>query len=133
MTDESSRGHACLAVTGSFDPDELTRLLGEPTRTARAGQIPRPGAAPYRSDTWHLETEPSGSGWSTKVEEILGRVRPNAAAFRAVCETHGLQPSIHLVAYVAGATWPDGLSAETVREIADLGCGIDVDLYCIGE
>jgi hypothetical protein len=44
--------HACLSVWGSFDPADLTRLLGVEAKTRRAGDV-RPGGRTEDDDLWH--------------------------------------------------------------------------------
>ena len=123
--------HACLAVEGRFDPDELSALLGvQPDASGRAGEPLRSGKVRER-DSWHYKTDRERDwDWPRHLESVLAVVRPHAAAFRSFCETHQADAEVHLVAYMNGGTPIGALSREAIRELAEVGCGIDIDLYC---
>jgi len=130
--EDAPRIHACLAVTGRFDPEALTMLLGvAPTVSGRTGDPEpyRPGKS-REKDLWHFKTvEAADFDWPLHLAQVLSVVRPHAAAFREFCTSHGAEAAVHLVAYVNGGTPIGAIPAEMVGEIAALGCGLDIDLY----
>jgi hypothetical protein len=129
--DEAPEIHACLAVEGTFDPDELSTLLGvKPDTEGRAGEKLRNGKSRER-DSWHYRTKREHDwDWPRHLESVLAIVRPHAAAFREFCDAHQADREVHLVAYMTGATPIGAVGRDAIRELAEIGCGIDIDLYC---
>jgi hypothetical protein len=54
---------ACLFVAGSFDPSELSRLLGVEAKVRRAGDRLGTSKLFASADSWHLSTG-AKSRWS---------------------------------------------------------------------
>lgn len=131
-TSDAPNVYACLAVTGRFDPDALTSILGvAPSVTGRAGD-----PEPYRAgktreqDLWHFKTvEAAEFDWARHLAEVLSIVRPHADQFREFCSSRGAEVAVHLVAYVNGGAPIGAFPAEMVSELGALGCALDIDLH----
>jgi hypothetical protein len=121
---------ACLFVAGAFDPNILSELLGVEGRMRRKGDVL--GALIAREDSWHFSTPHQHSvDWPSAVEQILVLVRPHAERLRNLQRQYRLQIKLDLCAEMYGdARTPLGwLPPKTIAELANLGAGIDIDLY----
>jgi hypothetical protein len=121
---------ACLFVVGSFDPDELTELLGVGAKTRRAGD--KIGRLTASEESWHFSTPKQSSvDWPAAIEQVLAVVRPHEKELRAYKQKHGLRIRLDLCAemYDNARTPLGGVSPETIAELARLDAGIDIDLY----
>ncbi len=128
MSDEPEIS-ACLLVCGSFDPRELSLLLGVDAASDRAGEMRRNGVA-REEDSWHYRTDKTRSfDWPDHLETVLGIVRPHLGDFLAFCDTRSLYREIHLVSTMTDGTPIGSFTAEQVADLAQLGCALDIDLY----
>lgn len=121
---------ACFFVSGSFDPMQVSQLLGVEGKIRRAGD--RVGALTAREDSWHFSTARRQSvDWSSAVQEVLGLIRPHAAELRQLCLTKGVVFRVDLCAEIYdNSRTPIGtIDRAVIAELADLGAGIDIDLY----
>ncbi|HWS93427.1 MAG TPA: DUF4279 domain-containing protein, partial [Mycobacterium sp.] len=90
--------YACLAVSGSFQPQDLSTMLDAAARITRTGEARRDGT-PWESDSWHFSTARTASvDWPEHLDRVLDLVRPRMDEFRSFCRDRDLDVEIHLVA-----------------------------------
>jgi hypothetical protein len=128
MSDEPEVS-AGLLVCGSFDPRELSLLLGVDAAIGRAGEMRRNGVA-REEDSWHYRTAKTRSfDWPERLEKALDIVRPHFSDFLAFCDRRSLYREIQLVSTMTHGTPIGSFMAEQVADLARLGCSLDIDLY----
>lgn len=131
----SSRVTAHFQLTGfSGSPAEITAALAmRPTRTWRAGEPVGPGTSvPHRNNAWILDSPLRGSDdVAEHVEAVLARLRGNWPEAVRLCRQYEAQ--MHgVIRYYGEAVPPISFSAETLRQLAELGALLDVDFYVLG-
>lgn len=127
----------------SFDPAELTRLLGiTPSRTWRRGEALRSGRTRTHTVWWWETPERAGPDSEALVREVLDTFEPVVDALVNASADWGLELVLGLVIHMNGtieidngSPWADvptpglALSLETVERLARLRCHLDVDQY----
>lgn len=102
--DEAPEMHACLAAEGTFDPDELSTLLGvKPDAGGRIGEGLRNGKVRER-DSWHYRTKRDSTGTGRDTWSRCWRSCAPTLMRSATSATLTKHPEIHLVAHMTGAT-----------------------------
>ncbi len=129
---------AWFRVTGLFDPSEVTAALGvAPTRTWRKGE--REELTPCllnEADAWEVA---SPLGKELVVAEhfraLLLVFHPHAAVIRQFCAAHPDTRSEFMAEVMSNEGNPNVyyLDRELVRQIADVGAGLDMDDYNLPE
>lgn len=110
-----------------LDPDEVTRATGiAPATTWQAGQTIGTSIRRYKKNGWRIEAEDGAAEIEQQVDSVLARL----AAARAALEPFLRRCESELSLVVRG---DHGMPAvyftpAQLRQIAALGCGIDVDI-----
>ena len=122
---------AKLVVWGRFEPLEVSELLGVEGSVRRHTDLRRDGMPWTRQqDAWAFKTQPELTvDWPAHIEQVLSLVRPVKAEFRKYCQRYELEGEIGLVATMSGFAPIGTLSRSAIQEIAELGFGVDIDLY----
>lgn len=120
-----------FSLHGNFDPQEATRLIGrEPSRTWRMGEVRVPHSPlVYQSSGWRLEVGPV-RGWSAEgpLSELLIDVWALADRIALVVKTFGLRSELSCSIYASGRFPAVSLDSTAVRQLADLGASLDIDI-----
>jgi hypothetical protein len=126
---------AALTLTGTFNPTEISRRLGlSPSKTARCGERIGKSALRYKFDLWSISTDKRDSlALEEQVREILARVGTSANSIRMVRDELSIYVELACAVYVQGQAPSMTLSPETVAQLAELGAGVDIDLYVIDD
>jgi len=124
--------HFTLTGTG-FEPDEVTTATGlSPDKVWRVGDVIGGSRRTYEHNGWRLA---SGTGDTLDVgeqlEALLGRLEPARSGLERFMTTEHAE--IGCVVYAHESVPEMHFSREALRRVADLGAGIDVDLYCLIE
>jgi hypothetical protein len=120
--------YAYFCVTGSFDPDEITRRIGvSPTYAVKEGE-PGRYVKKTKCSRWQLrsrlgEQEPI----ELHVKDVLDQMDANKSAFEKLsCEFGG---TMQLVGYFAKNEPGVHFEREIVKRIAQYALSIDCDFY----
>jgi len=111
--------------------DLSAELMTKPTHSWRKGDLGKLSNKPMKNNYWALS---SGLDKSEKidkhVETLLGKIRPNKRHFVRV--GNRFHPVLSCVVYSYGGDRPClGFSRTVIKELAELGADIDIDLYAI--
>ena len=125
--------HVTFWILGdTLDPGRVTAVLGiGPTYATRKGELTPRTRIPSPMGSWSLETE--GRLASTSLERhvayLLDVLEPAKAQVRSFADDPSLRVEFHC--YWMSETGHGGpiLSRDVLRRIADLGAGLDFDLY----
>ena len=120
------------ALTGTFDPDAVTRFSGiSPTKIWRYGDPISNTALTRKHDGWILSTaEKASHDLNERVQEMLSQLHHHADKLRDICRTLELDAEIACVVYVDEEQVPAlHLDREIIRQVADLDAEVDIDLY----
>lgn len=122
--------YACLDVSGTFDPADVTRMLGVEASAHRAGELRRNGKH-WDQDSWHFSTAKEESWeWPEHLDSVLALIQPCSDDFVRFCDDRALEREVHLIAEMTGETPIGSFSVEQVADLARFGCSLDIDLYC---
>jgi len=121
--------YAYFHVSGSFDPDHITRTVGvTPTETKREGDVI--GTTPKKrpSSLWALHSRVNPSApLDEHVRDVLNQLDSSKAAFEKLSREQG--GTMQLVGYFRDVSPGVHFDLETVRRCADYGLCIDCDFY----
>jgi hypothetical protein len=128
---------ASLGVFGTFEPNELSGLVGVEGEVARRGDS-RPGGRRHGEDSWTFRTaeEPS-LDWEGHLRRALAVTEGHEEQFARFCDDRQLERQVAVIAKMTAPS-PDGaaetplgtIPRELVERLATLGCALDIDLYC---
>jgi hypothetical protein len=128
-----NRIYVAYVLRGALDPDEITATVGvEPTRTWREGDPAGfKGRSRFRDSGWEVQ---SRSDETTYVEDHVHAVfevlRPGWQELAELGRRYDAYLDCALYIYETGAP-ALVLEADDVAALAELNCGISVDLYCL--
>lgn len=126
--------HVTIGVHGDdLDPDEVTRILGcAPSRSHRRGG-PRPrNLPPWPRGAWLLSVEGKAPvGPEQLVSALLDRLPSDPAVWESLRSRFDVRLGFGLFQGVWNRGF--GLSAQVLRRIAEMGLGLDFDIYADGE
>jgi hypothetical protein len=124
---------AALTLTGAFDPVEISRRLGlAPTKVARRDERIGKSALQYKCDIWSISTGKRESlALEEQVREILAQVGTSAHAIRSARDELSISVELACAVYVEGQAPSMTLGPETIAQLAELGAGVDIDLYVL--
>jgi hypothetical protein len=121
-----------LTVSGEVDPELVSRALGvTPTRTARRGEVRRPGAPPVKETYWYWSTTNSNElDGASYLGDILDLLDAHRADLEHLQRSHSLQVVATVNAYVDPATdaipWVE-LDHNLLARITRLGIDVVFD------
>jgi hypothetical protein len=109
MSDTATEGPdvwGSLTVSGEVDPELVTRALGvTPTRTAKRGEVRRPGAPPVKETYWYWSTTRSNElDGASYLDDILDLLDAHQADVEHLRYSHGLHVVATVNAYMDPAT-----------------------------
>jgi hypothetical protein len=116
-------------------PNEMSERLGlDPTKTWRRGDVLREGQKPQADHHWVLTMAPRRS-WSfdEPLEELLASITQHAVELRELVRRDGVTAQVCLVGYLFDSSPGVTLSSDTLATLADLGVGVNMDLYVMEE
>ena len=121
--------YAYFTVTGSFDPDEITRRLGtSPTDSWRKGDLHPRTSMERKFSRWCLYSRlPREEQLENHIIDVLAQLDLNAAAFASVSEEYGGR--MQLVSYFHESYPGLYFEASLVSGLARYGLIVDFDFY----
>ncbi len=131
---ETGKLAASFTLTGfDVNPEEITAMVGvTPTQTWRTGDLVDPRATVRRkSNGWKVSSE---SDTAADLGELVGKVlvilRPGWPVLQQLVAQHNALFNCVVHVYDSGAP-AISLDKDLIRAVADLGVGVDIDLYCL--
>jgi Domain of unknown function (DUF4279) len=120
-------------LTGAFNPDEITAVVGiAPTKTHRAGDLISPRATMrYQNNVWRLDSSLDQScDLEDHIKDVLERLQPGGAALINLCTQYAA--SIECVISSYGGDRPAiAFSRDLLKQVTALNAEIGVDLYVL--
>jgi len=116
-------------LQGSFDPDDITDMLGiPPDRTWREGEARWP-LLRWETSGWSLVVGPEQSvDLEAQLKSMLDTIEPIQDRVRAVRDRYQAEAGVFCSADVVDQTPAIILGAETIRRLARLGLDLDIDI-----
>ncbi|MEV6063710.1 DUF4279 domain-containing protein [Nocardia asteroides] len=129
-TDELAEVAVSLRLTGTFDPDEATAVLGlTPSDQWRAGQQ---GAAPKlrrTSDGWVLRLTTAVGQVGEQIDRATGQLAQISDQLQHLLSSPGLSGCLTVAVDIPEEQWPGiTLSAATLTFLASSGLSLDIDV-----
>src|SRR5262245_59029701 len=124
------REYAYFSVTGDGSPDNITKVLGEPSQSWGVGD-PGP-SGPRKFMRWKLEsglddTEPL----EKHIDSLLAVLGPKSIGLQRLMPRYNL--TLQCVGYYPASGHGAHFGRDTVRRVADLGLAIDLDFYYVDD
>lgn len=131
MTSEP-RMNVALRLRGEgFAPESVTREVGiSPTKTWRVGDLLEKTAATRKDDGWVFAL-PYRHTYDMEglLEELLNAIDPYKNRIIEVANRFALHREVSFGVYIIGQETPAcWFAADTLRRLAELGAGLDIDL-----
>jgi hypothetical protein len=133
--DLPDRKHASFRVTGAdLSPGRITAATGlTPDIAYRRGDARPNGTIAQRRGQWSIDSSPPLDKHGNHLEDhlrwLLGRLEPNAAAIRRICEEDGLVSDFYCGYFMGQANSGFEISPEILAGIASLGAILGLDIY----
>jgi hypothetical protein len=127
---------ASLSLTGSFDPAEVSNLIGlQPARTWRAGDSVGRRPIKRKDDGWVIEIPREDSlDADVQVQKVLAVVEPHLADLFIVAAKYRLVSILSVAVYVDSndATAPAlHFPSDVLGKLDEMGASLDIDLYVL--
>jgi hypothetical protein len=126
-----------LVISGfNISPEEVTTRIGlEPTRVVLEGDIKRAdpsGANPpvlHKQSVWVIQTDISpDTSFDGHLKQTLEKLRPYGNAIAEIADKYECELSIYGFAENADRI-AIHINKDEIKELAQLGIGLDVDIY----
>jgi hypothetical protein len=121
--------YAYFTVTGSFDPEDITRRVGiEPSAAWRKGDLHPRTRMERRFSRWSLESKvPRNEPLEAHIASVLEQLEVNAEAFSTVAKQYA--GCMQLVGYFHERYPGLNFDASLIARISRFGLSIDFDFY----
>lgn len=118
-----------FAVTGDFDPDEITQLLAiSPSEAWKKGDRNEITHYERKFSGWHLDSRlDQFTPLETQMIDVLDQLQGKSLEVAAIKKTHAAY--IQLVGYFHGSYPGLHFEAELVSELAKFHLSVDFDFY----
>lgn len=122
--------YAYFHIRGSFDPDEVTRIVGvAPAETGREGDLVGDGTKRRLCSFWSLHSRLEESDpLELQVRDVLEQLDANEAGFQRL--SRELNGTMQLVGYFRKSEPSVALERELIERMALYGLTLDCDFYC---
>lgn len=126
-SDAPPRMRAMLRVSGHFDPDDLTGLVGlQPTRSLRTGKPIGNGTRLADHDSWTLAS-PAEGALSSQLDELFAAMTPRASAFRRAIRHFDATAQLEVDWRYTATPSEVAFTPEHFAFAAELGLGLWID------
>ena len=132
-----SEVHAAYTLTGmEFDPDVITRKLQiAPTKTWRLGDPIQETILRHKHDGWSISSDLSDTDdLEDHMRALLKLIYPRRKQLEQLRRQYKLEAEFACAIYTYDGSRPAiHFDSEIVRQVAELGAEIDIDLFILDE
>jgi hypothetical protein len=124
--------YAYFALTGSFDPEEITARAGvDSSDSWRAGDLHPRTRRERKSSGWSLHSRlPRSEPLEAHIKDVLARLDQNPEGFASLSRDHG--GCMQLVGYFHEGYPGLNFDADLVAGLGRYGLSVDFDFYHLG-